>query len=251
MHPTLAETLWGFCEKSQVCLSDVIELLIRQVEDWPEWVQTVSCLSHLLTTFNSSVNFFIYFIKYKQRKHNNQSLTSVDLEILTTTLVWAGPSGQISSGRTSLCVQTGVTSVIITWHFVCVPCWCSIGGLDGQTSPSKDFKSNFLSDKNGGDKNGSKQVHDNDDKVQASKFKVDKKNLKDLNLFTPNELRVQSTECSGMYLKYQSKVLPSSRGPSLSVWAFSGWSEYVVFCYKLFAFGDKNSGPWKLDQCKM
>ena len=197
MHPTLAETLWGFCEKSQVCLSDVIELLIRQVEDWPEWVQTVSCLSHLLTTFNSSVNFFIYFIKYKQRKHNNQSLTSVDLEILTTTLVWAGPSGQTSSGRTSLCVQTGVTSVIITWHFVCVPCWCSIGGLDGQTSPSKDFKSNFLSDKNGGDKNGSKQVHDNDDKVQASKFKVDKKNLKDLNLFTPNELRVQSTDLLG------------------------------------------------------
>ena len=58
-----------------------------QVEDWPDWVHTLSCSSHLLTTFNSSVNFFIYFIKYKQRKNNNQSLTSVDMEILTTTLV--------------------------------------------------------------------------------------------------------------------------------------------------------------------
>jgi len=60
-----------------------------KVDDWPDWVQLISCLSHLLTTFNSSVNFFIYLIKYKQRKHNNQSVTSVDMEniTVTTTLV--------------------------------------------------------------------------------------------------------------------------------------------------------------------
>ena len=30
---------------------------------WPPWVEYVTCLSHLLTTFNSSVNFYIYMFK--------------------------------------------------------------------------------------------------------------------------------------------------------------------------------------------
>ena len=31
---------------------------------WPSWIETVTHFSHLLTTFNSSVNFYIYFAKH-------------------------------------------------------------------------------------------------------------------------------------------------------------------------------------------
>ena len=32
-------------------------------ESWPIWVKQVTCLSHLALAFNSSTNFFIYYIK--------------------------------------------------------------------------------------------------------------------------------------------------------------------------------------------
>ena len=32
---------------------------------WPTWVKNVTCISHLSITVNSSVNFFIYYIKRK------------------------------------------------------------------------------------------------------------------------------------------------------------------------------------------
>ena len=32
-------------------------------EYWPNWVQRVMCVSHLCLTFNSSVNFYTYYIK--------------------------------------------------------------------------------------------------------------------------------------------------------------------------------------------
>jgi len=31
---------------------------------WPEWLETLTNLSHFLTTFNSSVAFLIYFAKH-------------------------------------------------------------------------------------------------------------------------------------------------------------------------------------------
>ncbi|XP_040579725.1 FMRFamide receptor [Lepeophtheirus salmonis] len=31
---------------------------------WPHWIETITNVSHLLTTFNSSVNFYIYFAKH-------------------------------------------------------------------------------------------------------------------------------------------------------------------------------------------
>ena len=34
-----------------------------EYEHWPNWVQQVTCVSHLTLAFNSSVNFFIYLIK--------------------------------------------------------------------------------------------------------------------------------------------------------------------------------------------
>ena len=34
-----------------------------EYEYWPHWVQQVTCVSHLAIAFNSSVNFFIYYIK--------------------------------------------------------------------------------------------------------------------------------------------------------------------------------------------
>lgn len=39
-----------------------------KVTNWPNWVSYSIHLSHLLITFNCSVNFFIYFIKHRQRK---------------------------------------------------------------------------------------------------------------------------------------------------------------------------------------
>jgi len=32
--------------------------------DWPEWIELVTHISHLMTVFNSSVNFYIYFAKH-------------------------------------------------------------------------------------------------------------------------------------------------------------------------------------------
>ena len=31
---------------------------------WPDWVEIFTNVSHLATTFNSSVNFYIYFAKH-------------------------------------------------------------------------------------------------------------------------------------------------------------------------------------------
>ena len=37
-------------------------------EHWPIWLQHVTCISHLMLAFNSSVNFFIYYMKRKTLK---------------------------------------------------------------------------------------------------------------------------------------------------------------------------------------
>ena len=34
-----------------------------EYEHWPNWVQKITCVSHLSLAFNASVNFFIYYIK--------------------------------------------------------------------------------------------------------------------------------------------------------------------------------------------
>ena len=50
---------------------------------WPGWLSYVTCTSHLLTTFNCSVNFYIYFLK-----HNNgrsSSCTNLELPTMYTT----------------------------------------------------------------------------------------------------------------------------------------------------------------------
>ena len=31
---------------------------------WPDWIEVLTNVSHLMTTFNSSVNFYIYFAKH-------------------------------------------------------------------------------------------------------------------------------------------------------------------------------------------
>ena len=36
-----------------------------ELEYWPTWVHKVTCISHLSIAVNSSVNFFIYYIKRK------------------------------------------------------------------------------------------------------------------------------------------------------------------------------------------
>ena len=36
-----------------------------ELDYWPNWVQRVMCISHLCLAFNSSVNFYIYYVKRK------------------------------------------------------------------------------------------------------------------------------------------------------------------------------------------
>jgi len=61
---------------------------------WPVWVEYVTCTSHALTTFNSSVNFYIYMFKHCQRKRSGRtSLYSRDSKELqmTTVLSYSSP----------------------------------------------------------------------------------------------------------------------------------------------------------------
>ena len=36
----------------------------KQIMKWPDWVEIMSNLSHVLTVVNSSVNFYIYLVKH-------------------------------------------------------------------------------------------------------------------------------------------------------------------------------------------
>jgi len=59
-------------------------LMYGKVTAWPNWVSYSISLSHLLITVNCSVNFFIYFIKHRQRKNScNISQGSTVMEMDT------------------------------------------------------------------------------------------------------------------------------------------------------------------------
>ena len=52
---------------------------------WPPWIETLTNISHLLTVFNSSVNFYIYFAKHYQSILGRQgSADRTDTVRLTT-----------------------------------------------------------------------------------------------------------------------------------------------------------------------
>ena len=40
---------------------------------WPNWIRRVLCISHLCLAFNSSVNFYIYYIKRKTLNSGNST----------------------------------------------------------------------------------------------------------------------------------------------------------------------------------
>ncbi|XP_023324659.1 uncharacterized protein LOC111698538 [Eurytemora carolleeae] len=42
--------------------------------DWPPWIQNITSLSHLLTVFSSSVNFYIYAYKQCNSPEENEIL---------------------------------------------------------------------------------------------------------------------------------------------------------------------------------
>lgn len=64
---------------------------------WPSWLSYVTCTSHLLTTFNCSVNFYIYFLKYRKRRQNSSSSGNyVDLPTMWTTTTHANLGSAIS-----------------------------------------------------------------------------------------------------------------------------------------------------------
>ena len=52
-------------ENSSIPESDLDESDEPELGYWPNWVQRVMCISHLCLAFNSSVNFYIYYVKRK------------------------------------------------------------------------------------------------------------------------------------------------------------------------------------------
>ena len=67
---------------------ELIFISVFQVTAWPNWVSYSISLSHLLITLNCSVNFFIYFIKHRQRKNScNISQGSTVMEMDTMAMV--------------------------------------------------------------------------------------------------------------------------------------------------------------------
>ena len=55
---------------------------LNKVQKWPEWINFIASASHLLIVFNSSVNFFIYLAKYRQRKLDTAGSTEMDTMVL-------------------------------------------------------------------------------------------------------------------------------------------------------------------------
>ena len=46
---------------------------------WPNWIRQVICISHLCLAFNSSVNFYIYYIKRKTLNSGNTTILSMSV----------------------------------------------------------------------------------------------------------------------------------------------------------------------------
>ena len=47
----------------------------EELNNWPPWVKKVTNVSHLLLALNSSVNFYIYFMKRQALNSGNQDFT--------------------------------------------------------------------------------------------------------------------------------------------------------------------------------
>ena len=43
---------------------ELVRIVRGQREDWPSWIESLTHISHFLTTLNSSVNFYIYCFKH-------------------------------------------------------------------------------------------------------------------------------------------------------------------------------------------
>ena len=43
---------------------ELVRIVRGQKEDWPSWIESLTHISHFLTTLNSSVNFYIYCFKH-------------------------------------------------------------------------------------------------------------------------------------------------------------------------------------------
>ena len=50
---------------------ELVRIVRGQKEDWPTWIESLTHISHFLTTFNSSVNFYIYCFKHFSNSSSN------------------------------------------------------------------------------------------------------------------------------------------------------------------------------------
>ena len=50
---------------------ELVRIVRGQEEDWPTWIESLTHISHFLTTLNSSVNFYIYCFKHFSKSTSN------------------------------------------------------------------------------------------------------------------------------------------------------------------------------------
>ena len=57
----------SFVKNENTLTTTIVNSVEKEPEQdyWPNWVRQCMCISHLCLAFNSSVNFYIYYIKRK------------------------------------------------------------------------------------------------------------------------------------------------------------------------------------------
>ena len=52
---------------------ELVRIMRGEKEDWPPWIESLTHISHFLTTLNSSVNFYIYCFKHFSKSASNST----------------------------------------------------------------------------------------------------------------------------------------------------------------------------------
>ena len=52
---------------------ELVRIVRGQKEDWPVWIESLTNISHFLTTLNSSANFYIYCFKHFSKSASNST----------------------------------------------------------------------------------------------------------------------------------------------------------------------------------
>ena len=62
---------------------ELVRIVRGQKEDWPSWIESLTHISHFLTTLNSSVNFYIYCFKHFSKSSSRSTENNRCCKILS------------------------------------------------------------------------------------------------------------------------------------------------------------------------